>query len=69
MEPIGVGVIGAVLGYLSGHLHAKISGSSCLYGCCKFDELDTDFSIIPPVAEHEPKGLKDEIHEPKNNNK
>ena len=57
MEPIGVGVIGAVLGYLSGHLHAKISGSSCLYGCCKFDELDTDFSI------------KDEIHEPKNNNK
>lgn len=57
MEAISVGVIGAVLGYLSGHLHAKISGSSCLYGCCKFDELDTDFSI------------KDEIHEPKNNNK
>ena len=46
LEPISIGIIGAVVGYLSGHLHARVSGSSCLYGCCKFDELDTDFSLM-----------------------
>ena len=42
MDAVVIGLIGAVAGFLSGHLHAKIGSSSCTYGLCSVTDLNVD---------------------------
>ena len=42
MDPILVGLIGTLIGYVGGHLHAKISSSSCMYGLCSISGVDLE---------------------------
>ena len=42
MDAVLIGLIGAVAGYVSGHLHAKIGSSSCMYGLCSVTDLNLD---------------------------
>ncbi len=43
MDPIVIGLIGTAIGYVGGHLHAKIGSSSCMYGLCSISNVDLDF--------------------------
>lgn len=42
MDPILVGLIGTAIGYASGHIHAKCSSSSCMYGLCTISGVDME---------------------------
>ena len=42
MDPILVGVLGAIAGYIGGHAHAKIGSSSCMYGLCSVSNVDLE---------------------------
>ncbi len=42
MDPIVIGLIGTAIGYASGHIHAKCSSSSCMYGLCTVSGVNLD---------------------------
>ena len=42
MDPIVIGLIGTAIGYASGHIHAKCSSSSCMYGLCTISGVNLD---------------------------
>lgn len=42
MDAVVIGLIGTAVGYLTGHLHAKIGSSSCMYGLCSVTDLNVD---------------------------
>lgn len=42
MDMIVVGLIGTLVGYISGHLHYKIGNSTCLYGLCSVSNVDLE---------------------------
>jgi hypothetical protein len=42
MDPILVGILSAIAGYVGGHLHYKIGNSSCLYGLCSVSNVDLE---------------------------
>ena len=55
MDPILLSIISCIIGYLTGHCHAKIQNSTCLYGLCSISGLDVDVEAQTnknPIAEN-----------------
>jgi hypothetical protein len=42
LDPVIVGILSAIAGYLGGHLHYKIGNSTCLYGLCSVSNVDLE---------------------------
>lgn len=42
MDAVVIGLISALVGYISGHLHYKIGNSTCLYGLCSVSNVDLE---------------------------
>jgi len=47
LDPVIIGIISAIAGYLSGHLHYKIGNSTCLYGLCSVSNVDLEMENTP----------------------
>jgi hypothetical protein len=50
LDPIIVGIISAIAGYLTGHLHYKIGNSTCLYGLCSVSNVELEMDKEKDVA-------------------
>ena len=37
-----IGLIGSIVGFLFGHIHARVGSSSCMYGLCSVTDLNVD---------------------------
>ena len=37
-----IGLIGSIIGCISGNLHARVGSSSCMYGLCSVTDLNVD---------------------------
>ena len=37
-----IGLIGSIIGYISGHIHARVGSSSCMHGLCSVTDLNVD---------------------------
>ena len=42
MDIIVASLVSAVAGFLSGHIHARVGSSSCMYGLCSVTDLNVD---------------------------
>ena len=42
MDAVVIGLIGSILGWIGGHVHARVSNSTCLYGLCSVSGLNID---------------------------
>jgi hypothetical protein len=42
LDPVIVGILSAIAGYIGGHLHYKIGNSTCLYGLCSVSNVDLE---------------------------
>ena len=42
MDIIVACLVSAVAGFLSGHIHARVGSSSCMYGLCSVTDLNVD---------------------------
>ena len=42
MDPIVIGILGAIAGFVGGHAHARIGSSSCMYGLCSVSNVDLE---------------------------
>ena len=42
MDAVVIGLIGSIIGYISGHIRARVGSSSCMYGLCSVTDLNVD---------------------------
>ena len=50
LDPIIVGILSAIAGYLGGHLHYKIGNSTCLWGLCSVSNVELEMDKEKDVA-------------------
>jgi hypothetical protein len=68
IDPVVIGLLSALAGFLGGHLHYKIGNSTCLYGLCSVSnvelEIDKDNDDVrEPHTTTKPSLLNDYIQE------
>jgi hypothetical protein len=42
LDPVVIGILSAIAGYVGGHLHYKIGNSTCLWGLCSVSNVDLE---------------------------
>jgi hypothetical protein len=50
LDPVVIGILSAIAGYVSGHLHYKIGNSTCLWGLCSVSNVDLEMDREKDVA-------------------
>ena len=50
LDPVVIGILSAIAGYVGGHLHYKIGNSTCLWGLCSVSNVDLEMDREKDVA-------------------